>query len=282
MTRSESKRPLLDELGAVPVVADALDPEQVAEAVGQGQAGRDRPPADRDRGGRHPADGALLRADQPAADRGHRPPAVGRPGGRRAAVRRPEPHRRLLRRTGARRQERGGPVDPVARAGRCARTWRRCGTSRRRSWARRGPRGSCCATAGSTARARRWRRARSRPSWSARASSRSSATAAPSGRSSTSPTPPRRRWRRSSAAAAASTTSSTTIRRRSPSGCRSWRGSSGAKPPRRVPRFVGRLFAGEAGVVMMTELRGASNAKAKRALGWRPAHPSWRDGLAAA
>ena len=50
----------------------------------------------------------------------------------------------------------------------------------------------------------------------------------------------------------------------------------------RVPRFVGRLFAGEAGVVMMTELRGASNAKAKRELAWRPAHASWRQGFAAA
>jgi nucleoside-diphosphate-sugar epimerase len=56
----------------------------------------------------------------------------------------------------------------------------------------------------------------------------------------------------------------------------------GARKPVRVPRFVGRLFAGEAGVVMMTEIRGASNAKAKRELGWRPAHPSWRQGLAAA
>ncbi len=56
----------------------------------------------------------------------------------------------------------------------------------------------------------------------------------------------------------------------------------GAKKPMRVPRFVGRLFAGEAGVVMMTELRGASNAKAKRELGWQPAHRSWRDGFAAA
>jgi nucleoside-diphosphate-sugar epimerase len=53
----------------------------------------------------------------------------------------------------------------------------------------------------------------------------------------------------------------------------------GAKRPMRVPRLLGRLFAGEAGVVMMTELRGASNAKAKRELGWRPAHPSWRQGL---
>jgi nucleoside-diphosphate-sugar epimerase len=56
----------------------------------------------------------------------------------------------------------------------------------------------------------------------------------------------------------------------------------GAKEPKRVPRFMGRLFAGETGVMMMTEIRGASNAKAKRELGWRPAHPSWRQGFAAA
>jgi nucleoside-diphosphate-sugar epimerase len=56
----------------------------------------------------------------------------------------------------------------------------------------------------------------------------------------------------------------------------------GAKKPRRVPRFVGRLFAGEAGAVFMTEIRGASNAKAKRELGWRPAHPSWREGFVGA
>jgi nucleoside-diphosphate-sugar epimerase len=55
----------------------------------------------------------------------------------------------------------------------------------------------------------------------------------------------------------------------------------GAKKPMRVPRFIGRLFAGDAGVVMMTELRGASNAKAKRELARRPEHPSWRHGFAA-
>ncbi len=55
----------------------------------------------------------------------------------------------------------------------------------------------------------------------------------------------------------------------------------GAKKPMRVPRFIGRLAAGPAGVVLMTELRGASNAKAKRELGWQPAHPSWRQGLVA-
>jgi nucleoside-diphosphate-sugar epimerase len=56
----------------------------------------------------------------------------------------------------------------------------------------------------------------------------------------------------------------------------------GAKKPMHVPRFIGRLFAGETGVMMMTELRGASNAKAKRELAWHPAHPSWRSGFAAA
>ena len=54
----------------------------------------------------------------------------------------------------------------------------------------------------------------------------------------------------------------------------------GASKPWRVPRFVGRLLAGEAGVVMMTETRGASNDKAKRLLGWQPRHPSWRQGFA--
>ncbi len=57
-------------------------------------------------------------------------------------------------------------------------------------------------------------------------------------------------------------------------------GMLGAKPPHRVPRAVGRLLAGEAVAVMMTEVRGASNAKAKRELGWRPARASWRDGFA--
>ena len=55
----------------------------------------------------------------------------------------------------------------------------------------------------------------------------------------------------------------------------------GGKNPRRMPRFIVRLFAGGAGVVMMTEARGASNARAKRELGWSPAHPSWREGFAA-
>jgi len=55
----------------------------------------------------------------------------------------------------------------------------------------------------------------------------------------------------------------------------------GAKPPRRFPIWLARLFAGEAAVVMATEARGASNAKAKRVLGWTPRYPSWRQGFAA-
>jgi nucleoside-diphosphate-sugar epimerase len=53
-----------------------------------------------------------------------------------------------------------------------------------------------------------------------------------------------------------------------------------AKPPRRVPRWLGRLLAGETATVMMTEVRGASNEKAKRELGWKPRYASWRLGFA--
>jgi len=54
----------------------------------------------------------------------------------------------------------------------------------------------------------------------------------------------------------------------------------GAKPPMRVPAWVGRLAVGEHGVMMMTRIRGASNAKIKRDLGWAPAFPTWREGFA--
>ena len=56
----------------------------------------------------------------------------------------------------------------------------------------------------------------------------------------------------------------------------------GAKPPRRFPTWLARLIAGEAAVVMGTDARGASNAKAKRELGWAPRYPSWREGFPAA
>lgn len=53
----------------------------------------------------------------------------------------------------------------------------------------------------------------------------------------------------------------------------------GAKPPYRLPVWVGKMMIGEGGVSMMTEIRGGSNAKAKRALGWQPVYPSWRRGF---
>jgi nucleoside-diphosphate-sugar epimerase len=55
----------------------------------------------------------------------------------------------------------------------------------------------------------------------------------------------------------------------------------GARPPRRVPVWLSRLMAGAYGAHLMTQQRGAANAKAKRDLGWAPTHPSWRTGFAA-
>jgi nucleoside-diphosphate-sugar epimerase len=52
-----------------------------------------------------------------------------------------------------------------------------------------------------------------------------------------------------------------------------------ARPPMRIPRWLGRLAAGEMATLMMTEVRGASNAKAKRELGWQLRYPSWRLGV---
>jgi 2-alkyl-3-oxoalkanoate reductase len=54
---------------------------------------------------------------------------------------------------------------------------------------------------------------------------------------------------------------------------------AGAKPPVRLPAWIGRLAAGDAGVSMMTLVRGCSNAKAKAELGWQPVWPSWREGF---
>jgi hypothetical protein len=56
----------------------------------------------------------------------------------------------------------------------------------------------------------------------------------------------------------------------------------GAEPPRRFPSWLALLVAGEALVMMGTESRGASNAKAKRELGWELRYPSWREGFVAA
>ena len=53
----------------------------------------------------------------------------------------------------------------------------------------------------------------------------------------------------------------------------------GAKPPHRIPAWLGRLAIGEVGVLMMTRIKGSSNARAKRLLNWRLMYPSWRDGF---
>jgi nucleoside-diphosphate-sugar epimerase len=55
----------------------------------------------------------------------------------------------------------------------------------------------------------------------------------------------------------------------------------GTRPPLRVPAWLARPLIGEAGVWVMTRVRGVSNARAKRELGWMPRYPSWRDGFAA-
>ena len=55
----------------------------------------------------------------------------------------------------------------------------------------------------------------------------------------------------------------------------------GAMPPRRFPVWLAKLFAGGATVMLATDGRGASNAKAKRELGWTLRYPSWRQGFAA-
>jgi nucleoside-diphosphate-sugar epimerase len=54
---------------------------------------------------------------------------------------------------------------------------------------------------------------------------------------------------------------------------------AGAKRPMRLPKWLARQFAGEMAVMMMTEGRAFSNAKAKRELGWEPRYPSWRQGF---
>ena len=53
----------------------------------------------------------------------------------------------------------------------------------------------------------------------------------------------------------------------------------GARPPKKIPAAIARLAAGEFGVAFMTSLRGASNSRAKRVLGWQPRYASWRTGL---
>ena len=56
-------------------------------------------------------------------------------------------------------------------------------------------------------------------------------------------------------------------------------GCLGVKAPWSAPAWLGKLAAGDVAVMLMTQARGASNAKARRELGWAPMYPSWRDGF---
>jgi 2-alkyl-3-oxoalkanoate reductase len=56
---------------------------------------------------------------------------------------------------------------------------------------------------------------------------------------------------------------------------------AGAKPPLRLPVWLGRLLAGDFVVAQMTDARGSANEKAKKGLGWDPRYPSWREGFRA-
>ena len=58
-------------------------------------------------------------------------------------------------------------------------------------------------------------------------------------------------------------------------------GLLGAKPPLRVPAWLGRPLAGELVVAQMTSVRGSSNLKAKKELGWEPRYGSWKEGFSA-
>ncbi len=100
-----------------------------------------------------------------------------------------------------------------------------------------------------------------------------------SGPSCTWTTWPRPRWPPWSAAGAGSTTWWTTNPLPSPEWLPALAEAAGARAPRRVPGWLARLAAGEHAVVMLNEIRGASNAKARRELGWEPRHPSWRQGF---
>src|SRR5215207_2174418 len=156
MTRSESKQAMLYELGAVPVVADALDPDQVAEAVGRARpdvivhqltaipALLDLRHFDRDFAltNRLRTEGTdhLLSAGQAVGVRRFVAQSIGMG---------------LYVRTGGPVKSEQDPLDPRPRAG-CAMARPGSDTSSRRSWMRGGRRESCCATARSTGRAPTW------------------------------------------------------------------------------------------------------------------------------
>ena len=97
--------------------------------------------------------------------------------------------------------------------------------------------------------------------------------------SSTSRTPPGPPSPPSTTARPASTTSPTTSPRHWASGCPDYAEALGAKPPRHVPTWLAKLVGEGRDRARRRQLRGASNAKAKRELGWQPRYASWRQGF---
>ncbi len=248
--RSPEKADRLRAQGAEPVVLDLLDAGAVAGAVAAARpdaivhqatalAGfTDFKHFDRE-----------LRDDEPAPDRGDGPAPRRRARGRRRPLRRAELRGLAVRPRRRAGQDRGRSARPDAGRRRCARRSPRSGTSRTQSSP---PAGSRSATARFYGVARRpAARARPQAALPDRRRRRRHLVVRPSRRRGG-----RDRARARARHARASTTSSTTSRRRRASGCPRSRETIGAKPPRRVPRWLARLIAGEAGIVLMTEARG--------------------------
>ena len=260
------------------VVMDGLDAASVRTAVLDATTRRDRARAHRTRrrGARPQALRRGVRGHQRAAHPGDRPPARRRPRGRRRSAFIAQsftgwPNER----TGGRVKTEEDPLDPTPTAA----SSETVAAIRHVEQATTDAGGLALRYGGLYGPGNSSARAANCSPWCRTGSCRSSATGRACGRSATSttrhPPPPSP----SSAARRASTTSSTTTRLRSRNGCPNSPRIIGAKPPRHVPALVARPLIGEHGVSLMTKVRGSSNAKAKRELGWEPRYPSWREGF---
>ena len=258
MTRSPGKVDALRAAGAEPVVADGLDRDAVAAAVTARRAGRRPAPDDRPRG-RDELQGLRrgARGDEPAADRGHRHPARGRP--RRGRARgRAELRAVALRRAG-----------PAARRGRRADRSRPAGLDGAHRERRPLPR------VGGHGRGRHGPALRLvlRPRHRVRVHARDAADRRRRRRVVVHPHRRRRAPRRSprsSAARRASTTSPTTP----PVPIGEWLPRLAPEPPARLSEADGLPVIGEAMVHLHTRIEGLSNAKARRELDWAPPTPA--------
>ncbi len=252
-----------------------LRPRCPAELRFQLAAGGDRPPGDGDSGRDQPATGRPgLRADEQAADGGDRQPRRGRRGRRRSSPDLPEHLLRLP--TGTRARDRGrsaldrpgdGTGRPIAGRARAADTrpsGRRRPPLRAPLWTRHGVRArGIHGRLGGEAKA-------ADPSQRGRESTFSFVHTDDAG----------------SAVVAALDSGATgifNVADDEPAKVSEWlpvlARARGGKPPRSMPAALARPVVGPYGVAFMTELRGASNAKARAELGWSPSIASWREGF---